>query len=171
MNGWIVDSIDAAVDALRRVDAIDRAACRAAFERRFTAERMARDYVAIYKRSARARREAASRRAPHEGRAPTPRDAYYIVAETGLDPETRALKDGETFGVFDVFGDITAAARGQGLYHDGTRHLSLLPAAADRSPAVPARLVHRAPAATCSRCISTNPDLPGDHELLVAARP
>src|SRR5688572_32487117 len=26
-------------------------------------------------------------------------DAYYIVNETGLDPETRALKDGETFGV------------------------------------------------------------------------
>ena len=50
-------------------------------------------------------------------------DAYYIVAETGLDPETRALKDGETFAVFDVFGDIGNGA-GQGLYHDGTRHLS-----------------------------------------------
>ena len=52
-------------------------------------------------------------------------DAYYIVAETGLDPETRALKDGETFAVFDVFGDIGASGAGQGLYHDGTRHLSL----------------------------------------------
>ena len=51
-------------------------------------------------------------------------DAYYIVNETGLDPETRALKNGETFGVFDVFGDIGNGA-GQGLYHDGTRHLSL----------------------------------------------
>ena len=50
VTGWIVDSIDAAVEALRQVDTIDRAACRAAFERRFTAERMARDYVAVYKR-------------------------------------------------------------------------------------------------------------------------
>jgi glycosyltransferase involved in cell wall biosynthesis len=50
VTGWIVDSIDAAVEALRQVDTIDRAACRAAFETRFTAERMAHDYVAVYKR-------------------------------------------------------------------------------------------------------------------------
>ncbi len=49
VTGWIVDSIDAAVDALARVDTIDRATCRAVFEKRFTAERMARDYVAVYK--------------------------------------------------------------------------------------------------------------------------
>jgi glycosyltransferase involved in cell wall biosynthesis len=50
VTGWIVDSIEAAVDALRGVERIDRAACRAVFERRFTAERMARDYVGVYKR-------------------------------------------------------------------------------------------------------------------------
>jgi len=50
VTGWIVDSIEAAVEALTKVDAIDRAACRCAFEKRFTAERMARDYVAVYKR-------------------------------------------------------------------------------------------------------------------------
>jgi glycosyltransferase involved in cell wall biosynthesis len=50
INGWIVDSIDAAVASLRQVDAIDRRACRAAFERRFTADRMARDYVDVYTR-------------------------------------------------------------------------------------------------------------------------
>jgi glycosyltransferase involved in cell wall biosynthesis len=50
VNGWIVDSIDAAVAALERVDEIDRASCRASFETRFTAERMARDYVGVYKR-------------------------------------------------------------------------------------------------------------------------
>jgi glycogen debranching enzyme len=91
-------------------------------------------------------------------------DAYYIVAESGLDPETRALKDGETFGVFDVFGDIGNGA-GQGLYHDGTRHLSrcqlrltghrpfLLGSATGAGGHV--LTVHL-----------TNPDLPGDHELL-----
>jgi glycosyltransferase involved in cell wall biosynthesis len=50
VTGWIVDSIDDAVAALAHADTIDRAACRAAFEARFTAERMARDYVAVYKR-------------------------------------------------------------------------------------------------------------------------
>ena len=49
VNGLVVDSIESAAAALRAVDRIDRAACRAIFERRFTAERMARDYVAIYK--------------------------------------------------------------------------------------------------------------------------
>jgi glycosyltransferase involved in cell wall biosynthesis len=49
-TGWIVDSIDAAVEALGEVDAIDRRACRAAFEARFTAARMARDYVRVYQR-------------------------------------------------------------------------------------------------------------------------
>jgi glycogen debranching enzyme len=91
-------------------------------------------------------------------------DAYYIVAETGLDPETRALKDGETFGVFDVFGDIGHGA-GQGLYHDGTRHLSLCQL----------RLTGHRPFLLGSATGAgghvltvhlTNPDLPGDHELL-----
>jgi len=47
-TGYVVGDVDAAVDAVRRIDAIDRATCRAAFERRFTADRMARDYVAAY---------------------------------------------------------------------------------------------------------------------------
>jgi glycosyltransferase involved in cell wall biosynthesis len=49
VNGLIVDSIESAASALQSVDTIDRAACRAVFEQRFTAERMARDYVAIYR--------------------------------------------------------------------------------------------------------------------------
>jgi glycosyltransferase involved in cell wall biosynthesis len=48
VTGWIVDSEDAAVEAVTRLEAIDRRACRAAFERRFVAQRMARDYVRIY---------------------------------------------------------------------------------------------------------------------------
>ena len=52
-------------------------------------------------------------------------DPYYIVAQTdGQDPETRVVKQGETFAVFDAFGDITSSGGQQGLYHDGTRHLS-----------------------------------------------
>ena len=47
-SGFIVHSIEAAVSALQRLDEIDRRECRRAFEERFTAARMADDYVAAY---------------------------------------------------------------------------------------------------------------------------
>jgi glycosyltransferase involved in cell wall biosynthesis len=49
-TGFIVDSMDEAVAAVDQVSTLDRAAIRATFETRFTAERMARDYLAIYRR-------------------------------------------------------------------------------------------------------------------------
>jgi glycosyltransferase involved in cell wall biosynthesis len=49
-SGFIVDSLDAAVTAARRIGRISRAGCRDLFERRFTAARMAADYLAIYQR-------------------------------------------------------------------------------------------------------------------------
>ncbi|HTW39095.1 MAG TPA: amylo-alpha-1,6-glucosidase [Steroidobacteraceae bacterium] len=53
---------------------------------------------------------------------------YYIVApEVPVPEHTLVLKDDETFGVFNDFGDIDAEARQEeGLYHDGTRFLSQL---------------------------------------------
>jgi glycosyltransferase involved in cell wall biosynthesis len=48
VSGFVVDSIDEAVGAVRRAADLNRAKVRAEFERRFTAERMAHDYVAIY---------------------------------------------------------------------------------------------------------------------------
>lgn len=50
VSGLIVESVDEAVEACRRVGSLDRAAVRNTFERRFTASRMARDYVALYRR-------------------------------------------------------------------------------------------------------------------------
>src|SRR5574338_1135596 len=50
VNGFIVDSIDDAVEAVGDLDSISRDGVRAAFERRFTAERMARDYLDAYRR-------------------------------------------------------------------------------------------------------------------------
>src|SRR5918994_5566965 len=53
-------------------------------------------------------------------------DHYAIVADTdyGVRPR-RVLKHGDTFGVFDLHGDIVAMENGdQGLYHAGTRFLS-----------------------------------------------
>jgi glycosyltransferase involved in cell wall biosynthesis len=48
VNGFIVDDIDGAVEAVGRLDELDRAEVRATFEDRFTAERMARDSVRLY---------------------------------------------------------------------------------------------------------------------------
>lgn len=55
-------------------------------------------------------------------------DQYYILATSSLaDDRTRVLKHGETFGVFDRFGDIQPIGLGeQGLYHEGARFLSRL---------------------------------------------
>lgn len=48
ITGIIVDSIDEAVDAVDAVGDIDRRGVRAHFEKRFSAERMATEYVAVY---------------------------------------------------------------------------------------------------------------------------
>lgn len=48
-TGFVVDSIDEAVAAVGRLGTLDRADCRAEFERRFSAERMALDYVRVYR--------------------------------------------------------------------------------------------------------------------------
>jgi len=50
VSGFVVDTIDEAVRAVRRVASLDRAKVRAQFERRFIVERMAGDYVDIYRR-------------------------------------------------------------------------------------------------------------------------
>jgi glycosyltransferase involved in cell wall biosynthesis len=49
VSGFIVDTIEEAAAAVQRVANLDRARVRAEFERRFTAERMAHDYVDIYR--------------------------------------------------------------------------------------------------------------------------
>lgn len=51
VTGFIVDDIEAAVNAVRRIREIDRAKCRSVFEQRFEASRMARRYVEAYGRA------------------------------------------------------------------------------------------------------------------------
>jgi len=48
ITGFIVDDQQEAVEAARHIDRISRLACRNAFERRFTARRMAQHYLAVY---------------------------------------------------------------------------------------------------------------------------
>jgi glycosyltransferase involved in cell wall biosynthesis len=49
VNGFVAESMQDAIAAARRVSEIDRARCREAFERRFSARRMAEDYVEVYR--------------------------------------------------------------------------------------------------------------------------
>jgi glycosyltransferase involved in cell wall biosynthesis len=48
VTGYVVDDVDQAIEAVDRVASISRAGCRARFEERFTASRMARDYLGVY---------------------------------------------------------------------------------------------------------------------------
>ena len=47
-TGFIVESIESAVKALDKVKDLNREDCRKSFEKRFTAKRMAQDYVHVY---------------------------------------------------------------------------------------------------------------------------
>ena len=47
-TGFIVEDTCQAIEAARRIDEIDRGACRRAFESRFTARRMAERYIEVY---------------------------------------------------------------------------------------------------------------------------
>jgi glycosyltransferase involved in cell wall biosynthesis len=50
LTGFVVDSIEEAVQAVSGLDHLSRASCRRAFEQRFDAGRMATDYVEVYRR-------------------------------------------------------------------------------------------------------------------------
>ena len=57
LTGFIVHSEDQAVEAVQRIGSLDRARVRGEFERRFTAHRMAQDYLKLYARLAQPRRK------------------------------------------------------------------------------------------------------------------
>jgi len=95
------------------------------------------------------------------------RDQYYVLASSSLaDGRTLVLKQGETFAVFDRYGDLTPVGRGeQGLYHEGCRHLSRLELRVDgRRPILLSSTVTRDNALV--RVDLTNPELGDSRGLL-----
>lgn len=50
VTGFVCETLDEMVEAVGQVPYLERRRCRAAFDERFTADRMARDYVALYER-------------------------------------------------------------------------------------------------------------------------
>jgi glycogen debranching enzyme len=61
-------------------------------------------------------------------------DQFYILATSPRAEENaRVLKHGDTFAVFDHFGDLRPVGMGEeGIYHEGTRHLNRLGLWVDR---------------------------------------
>jgi glycosyltransferase involved in cell wall biosynthesis len=74
VSGFIVEHLDDAVDAVHRIAEVDRRQCRAEFEERFTADRMARDYVEVYEQII-------------SGRTPTGPRVVDLVARASVDAE------------------------------------------------------------------------------------
>ena len=52
VTGFICDDLEQAIEATRRVRTLDRRVCRRTFESRFTATRMAEEYIQLYRRVA-----------------------------------------------------------------------------------------------------------------------
>jgi len=50
LTGFIVESVDQSVEALKKIQSLDRRLCREVFERRFSSGRMAVDYLKIYEK-------------------------------------------------------------------------------------------------------------------------
>jgi glycosyltransferase involved in cell wall biosynthesis len=73
VTGFIVDSLDEAVAAVHQLPSLSRQACRREFEQRFTTDRMAHDYVSVYREilqpGAAQRYQPDQRRSAHRGSA------------------------------------------------------------------------------------------------------
>jgi glycosyltransferase involved in cell wall biosynthesis len=88
LTARLVENEDEAVEAARDIDRLDRRACRRMFERRFSVQRMAGDYVELYRgihevnalgqrlAAARAARAAAEDVLPRPARLRTPEDGW-----------------------------------------------------------------------------------------------
>jgi glycosyltransferase involved in cell wall biosynthesis len=59
VSGYIVTNMNEALAAVRKVPALNRRGVRAAFEARFTADRMARNYLTVYEQLLEVERPAA----------------------------------------------------------------------------------------------------------------
>jgi glycosyltransferase involved in cell wall biosynthesis len=89
-TGFIVTELEDAIEAVRRVPDLSRAHCRQVFEKRFTATRMARDYVKVYMRIVDRRMRQLNDRSPLSRRAVTGAEA--IRPDLGSKGRKRSVK-------------------------------------------------------------------------------
>ena len=149
VTGFVIDSVESGIVCARQISEVDRADCRRAFEERFDSRRMARDYVTRVSafdcrfgdpcrhadsmgRSLCATVQMTGTQSGVQERGVLSKgwtdDAHYILADSSLtDGRIRVLKHGDTFAVFDHYGNIKPVKTGEeGIYHDGTRFVSCL---------------------------------------------
>jgi glycosyltransferase involved in cell wall biosynthesis len=62
-TGFVADTVEELVEAVKRIDTIDRAECRRHVERRFSVPRMVDDYEALYRRAVHQRQAGRTRMA------------------------------------------------------------------------------------------------------------
>jgi glycosyltransferase involved in cell wall biosynthesis len=80
VTGYIVESIDEAVQAVERVKSLDRAEVRACFERRFSVDVMAQGYEAAYRTVLQAGAEEKAIQVPHSHASVSPSKVTTEVA-------------------------------------------------------------------------------------------
>jgi len=129
ITGFLVDSVDQAVEAVSLARECDAALIRATFERRFSAERMVNDYEEIYRRRM---ADAPGNASPMSARSPVPRPGWSIDPAVTLATSGSALarqphqqytlKHEDCFVISDGQGDISGV--GDGLFISDTRILS-----------------------------------------------
>jgi glycosyltransferase involved in cell wall biosynthesis len=94
ISGYLVETVDEAVEMLPKTLALDRAGARAAFDRRFTASRMAHNYLSIYRRLVASPPEIAPKRSPRGSlKASMPPGQAKSAAYSQIDPTARIQLD------------------------------------------------------------------------------
>jgi hypothetical protein len=97
VTGYVVDGVDEAICKMGSLLALDRGRVRRRFEERFTAGRMARDYVAIYRQLLRAKQD---RTAPTIlGREKTSKEPVLRVSSRALASSSKASLASGSSGV------------------------------------------------------------------------
>jgi glycosyltransferase involved in cell wall biosynthesis len=98
ISGFIVKTADEAVAAISRLDTLNRLTVRKAFEERFTVERMARDYLAIYHSAPGISTRAADLPRVSEDEIPLQRQVNELVGRDGPLHPGLAAKGGRRYG-------------------------------------------------------------------------
>ncbi len=120
VTGFIVNNDDEAIEALERVNQLDRQKIRAEFERRFSAGAMADGYIGIYEKLCRNNKESdVIVSQPAEGSL----EAASVESETSTMPyNLYAIKHMDLFAIANSLGDIVG--KGDGVFRNDTRVLS-----------------------------------------------
>lgn len=163
VTGFVVNNMTDAAAAVGRASKLDRAHVRAAFERRFTAQRMASNYLDIYGSMPGVHGFTPPVIGTTQGPAATSAPAqeeYYVPASTSLqERQLRTLKQDDMFAVFDQNGDtLSESGNPTGIYYRDTRYLSRLSLTFDGARPILLSSTLRDDNATLT-CDLTNPDL------------